>query len=381
MKFLRLLRKNLTRNFLRSFLTFSTISVSLFLVATLITALNELQNPPETPDSALRLIVRHRVSLFNALPIAYREKIRQVEGVEAVSGSMWFGGVYKDPANFFAQFSVDTDQFFEIYPDMEVPEDQIKAFKEDRTGALVGSQLIKRFGWEIGDKIHLQGALFRFDPELTIRAVYEDAPDGGNTLYYHWEYFNQGMNDAGFTGTYSIRARTPEDVPVVAEAVDDLFKNANPPTKTETEKAFILGFISMLGNLQFLVASVCTVVIFTIILVAANTMAMAIRERGREIAILKALGFSKRLVLSLLLSESVMLAMGGALAGSLAAAGIFSLVNVQAATGGMFPPVNVTAGTILVCAAIGALVGLAASGVPAWRASQIPVAQALRRIV
>ncbi|MEE8586864.1 MAG: ABC transporter permease, partial [Acidobacteriota bacterium] len=144
MKFLRLLRKNLTRNFLRSFLTFSTIAVSLFLVATLMTALHELQNPPETPDSALRLIVRHRVSLFNSLPIAYRDKIRQIEGVEAVSGSMWFGGVYKDPSNFFAQFSVDTDQFFEIYPDILVPEDQVRAFKEDRTGALVGSQLLKR---------------------------------------------------------------------------------------------------------------------------------------------------------------------------------------------------------------------------------------------
>ncbi|MEE8583888.1 MAG: FtsX-like permease family protein, partial [Acidobacteriota bacterium] len=164
-------------------------------------------------------------------------------------------------------------------------------------------------------------------------------------------------------------------------AVDELFKNANPPTKTETEKAFILGFISMLGNLQFLVASVCTVVIFTIILVAANTMAMAIRERGREIAILKALGFSKRLVLTLLLSESVMLAMGGALAGSLGAALIFSVVNVQAITGGMFPPVNVTGSTILICAAIGALVGLVASGFPAWRASQVSVAEALRRVV
>ena len=381
MKFLRLLRKNLTRNLLRSFLTFSTISVSLFLVATLMTALHELQNPPETPDSALRLIVRHRVSLFNALPIAYRDKIRQIEGVQAVSGSMWFGGVYKDPSNFFAQFSVDTDQFFEIYPDILVPEDQIKAFKEDRTGALVGNQLITRFGWKVGDKIHLKGALFRFDPELTIRAVYEEGPDGGNTLYFHWEYFNQGMNDASFTGTYTIRARTPQDIPIVSEAVDELFKNANPPTKTETEKAFILGFISMLGNLQFLVASVCTVVIFTIILVAANTMAMAIRERGREIAILKALGFSKRLVLSLLLSESVMLAMGGALAGSLGAAAIFSVINVQAVTGGMFPPVNVTGSTILICAAIGALVGLAASGFPAWRASQVSVAEALRRTV
>ena len=137
----------------------------------------------------------------------------------------------------------------------------------------------------------------------------------------------------------------------------------------------------MLGNLQFLVASVCTVVIFTIILVAANTMAMAIRERGREIAILKALGFSKRLVLSLLLSESVMLAMGGALAGSLGAAAIFSVINVQAVTGGMFPPVNVTGSTILICAAIGALVGLTASGFPAWRASQVSVAEALRRVV
>jgi putative ABC transport system permease protein len=380
MKYFWLLYKNGLRNRRRSLLTISSIAVSLFLVTTLLTLLNELQNPVETPASALRLITRHKVSLFNSLPIAYRQKIAKVEGVEAVIGSMWFGGVYKDPSNFFAQFAADTDQFFQVNADMILPDDQKQAFMKDRTSCIVGDSLAKRFGWKIGDKIHLKGALFQFDPELTVRAIYSGGSDLGSTLFFHWEYFNEGLNSEGFTGTYTIRARSAGDVPKIAEHVDALFQNAPVPTKTETERAFVLGFMSMLGNVQFLITSICSVVIFAIILVAANTMAMSIRERVREIGVLKALGFHNNRILGLLIGESLLLSLVGTLLGVLSARTLYSSLDLATITSGFLLRLDVNPKVLLICLSIGCGVGLLAAGVPAWRASRYPAVEALRRV-
>jgi putative ABC transport system permease protein len=380
MRFLWLLLRNILRNRRRTFLTVTSIAASLFLVTTLLALLENLRNPRQTPDAALRLITRHKVSLFNALPYAYRMKIAKVEGVEAVIGSMWFGGIYKDPQNFFAQFSVDTDQFFQVNPDARIPEDQKQAFLKDRTGAIAGNTLAERFGWKVGDRIHLKGSLFQFDPELTLRGIYEGGSDDGGTLFFHWEYFNEGMKNQSFTGTFSIRARSAEEVPLVAERVDALFQNAATPTKTETEKAFMLGFLSMMGNVQFLITGVCSVVTFTIILVAANTMAMSIRERVREIGILKAVGFQNRQILLLFLGESVLLSLTGAIIGSWAAKLFFANLNLPAITGGFIQRVEVKLGILALCTGLGVLVGIVAAGVPAWRASQRPCADALRRV-
>ncbi|MBM3803710.1 MAG: FtsX-like permease family protein [Acidimicrobiia bacterium] len=379
-KYFWLIYKNVWRNRRRTLLTITSIAVSLFLVTTLLTLLNELENPVETPASALRLITRHKVSLFNSLPISYRQKIANVEGVEALMGSMWFGGVYKDPSNFFAQFAADTEQFFEVNADMILPADQKEAFLKDRTGCLVGRSLAKRFGWNIGDKIHLKGALFQFDPELTVRAIYDGGSDLGTTLFFHWEYFNEGLNNAGFTGTYTIRARSAEEVPRIAERVDALFQNAPVPTKTETERAFILGFMSLLGNVQFLITSICSAVIFAIVLVAANTMAMSIRERVREIGVLKTLGFHSDRLLVLLVSESLLLALCGTWLGSLGARALYSHLDMATLTSGFILRLNVNPRILLICTGIGFGVGLLAAGVPAWRASRSPAVEALRRV-
>ena len=380
MKLAWLLPRNVFRNRRRTFLTITSIAVSLFLVTTLLALLENLQNPTQTPDGALRLITRHKVSLFNALPYAYRSKIAKVEGVDAVISSMWFGGIYKDQSNFFAQFSVDTDQFFQVNPDMIIPEDQKQAFLRDRTGALVGKNLVERFGWKLGDRIHLKGTIFQFDPELTVRGIYEGGSDDGGTLFLHWDYFNEGVKNLGFTGTFGVRARSAAEVPLVAERIDALFQNSTAPTKTETEKAFILGFLSMLGNVQFLITSICSVVTFTIILVASNTMAMSIRERVREIGILKAIGFQNGQILSLLLGESVFLALAGSLIGSWAAKFFFAKLNLPAITGGFIQRIEVKSGILATCAGIGVLVGILAAGIPAWKASQRSCADALRRV-
>ncbi len=385
MKYLQFLFKNLMRNRRRTLLTITSIAVSLFLVATMRTLLTELESPPSTPDSALRLITRHRVSLANTLPIAYRAQIARVAGVEAVIGGMWFGGVYKDPKNFFPQFAVDTDQFFTVNADMRVPESARRAFLEDRTGALVGDNLAERFGWRIGDKINLTGALFEMDPELTVRGIYSEGSDDGSSLFFHWDYFNEGMKAGSFdfsdfTGTYTIRIRSAGEAAAVARQVDGLFSNSTAPTKTETEKAFVLGFIAMMGNIRLLISAISSVVIFTIVLVAANTMAMSIRERMREIGILKALGFRRSHVLLLLVGESVLLAVSGALIGSLGAKLIFSRFKLASLTAGFVQRFQVTTGTVAICVAIGLFVGLVAAGAPAWQAVRRRVVDALRGV-
>ncbi len=387
MKFLRLLFNNLLRNKRRTFLTLSSIAASLFLITTLLTVLHEMENPVSTPESALRVLTRHRVSLANILPMSYRSKIQHVEGVEAVVGSMWFGGIYKDPKNFFAQFAVDTDQFFQVYADIRLPGDQKQAFLHDRLGAIAGNMLAERFGWKVGDKIPIQGALFDFPLDLTLRGIYAGGADDGSTLYFHWEYFNEGMKNlfgngegVNFTGFYTARVISADQVPAVADRIDALFRNTSAPTKTESEKAFVLGFISMMGNIRMLVTSICSVVIFTIILVAANTMAMSIRERVREIGILKALGFRKFQVLGLLLGESVLLAVVGALVGSLGARLIFSGARLSAATGGFLTRINVTPAILALCAGVGLFVGVVSAGIPAWQAASRRVVEALREV-
>lgn len=380
MKFLELLLRNLARNRRRTILTITSIAASLFLVATLRTVLTELQSSADTPESALRLVTRHRVSIVNILPIAYRAQIAQVDGVKAVIALLWFGGVYKDPKNFFPQFAVSADQFFIVNADMRMPESQKQAFLEDRTGAIAGENLAERFGWKIGDRIHLLGTFFEFDPELTLRGIYGGGYDGGSSLYFHWDYFNEGVNDRGFTVMYSILARSAADVPAVADGVDSLFRNTSAPTKTETEKAFVLAFLSQVGNVRLLITTIATVVIFTIVLVAANTMAMSIRERVREIAILKALGFRKLHILWLLVGESTLLALGGALIGAYAARVAFLRVKISSITAGFVQRFYVTNGTVLLCAAIGIFVGVAAAGIPAWHAARKRAVDALREI-
>ena len=386
MKFVRLLLKNLLRNKRRTFLTLSSIAVSLFLVATLQTILSSLENPPETPDSALRLVVRHRISLFNTLPIADLEKIRNVEGVEAATGSMWYGAIYKDPSNFFANFSVNTDQFFQVYPDLEMPEEQKEAFVKDRMGAIAGRNLADRFDWKLGQRLFLKSNTWPLDGvELTIRGIYDGGSDEASSFYLHWDYWNELMKERygswDRTGTFAVRVASAESIGPVAERIDALFKNSEFPTKTETEKSMVLSFVSMLGDVQTFVTSIISVVVFAIILVAANTMAMSIRERTREIGVLKALGFRNRQVLGLLIGEAVVLSVGGALIGTTTARVIYHGLPLAQMTSGFVRSLDVTAWTFLFCCGIGLFVGLVSAGVPAWQASRKPVVEALRRVI
>ena len=382
MKFLGLMFKNLWRNKLRTLLTVGSIAASLFLVTTLLGMVSTMLNPPVTPDSALRLITRHKISLMNTLPASYGEKIRSVEGVEAVAGSMWFGGMYNQDGQdqMIAQFATETDEFFQVNADMEIPDDQAQLFLQERLNCIAGDSVADRFGWEIGDTLHFASNIFPVTVELKLVGIYSGGGDNGGSVFFHWDYFDEALDRPGFTGTYSLRVESPELVPEVSQRIDALFENSTTPTHTETEKDFILGFMSMLGNVQLLITSICLAVMFAVILIAANTVAMSIRERIREIGVMKALGFRRKQVMSLLIGESVLLSVLGALLGSLGARLLFANVNMQAISAGFLQNLVISPAILLLCLGMGLLVGLIAAGFPAWRAAQRPVVQALRNI-
>ncbi len=379
MRFLPFIFRNAFRNRRRSILTILSISMSLFLISTLRTLLEQLESPPLTAESATRILTRHQTSLANVLPISYREKIRQTPGVVEVSAYQWVGGIYKDPANFFAQFAVDPDRFFTVYPDIHpLSAEQKDAFLKEKTAALAGIGIAKRYGWNIGDRITLQGTILAKNIELVIRGFVHDA-GSENLLLLRHDYLNELWDNYDGSGVFAIRVRTPEDIPAVIDAIDSAFSSSTAPTKTETEKAFVLGFVSMLGNVRTLVVSISTVLIFTIILVAANTMAMSIRERTGEIAILKTLGFAPGDILTVLIGESALIAVFGGLLGSIGARLIYARMDISAMTTGFIDTFNVTWGTVMLAALISLVVAFASTLVPAWSASRLAIADAIRR--
>jgi len=379
MKFLPLILRNTFRNRRRTVLTILSISMSLFLISTLRTLLDSLESPALTPDSATRVLTRHQTSLANTMPIAYRERIRHMPGVKEISAYQWVGAVYKDPAYFFAQFAVDADRFFDIYTDIHVvaPE-QKEAFLKERRAGLAGVSLAKRYGWNIGDTVTLRGTFISGDIPVIICGFIKD---GGseNVLFLRFDYLNEVWNNFDQTSTFVIKLNSAGDIPAVIDTIDGSFINSTAPTKTETEKAFVLGFVSMIGNVRSLVVSISTVLIFTIILVAANTMAMSIRERKSEIAILKTLGFSQGHVLMVLILESAFIAVAGGLLGSLSARYLLGGIDVSAMTTGFISALDVKWETVAMAAGIALVVAFASTFVPAWNASRIPIADAIRR--
>lgn len=379
MKFLPLILRNTFRNRRRTVLTILSISMSLFLISTLRTLLDSLESPALTPDSATRVLTRHQTSLANTMPIAYRERIRHMPGVKEISAYQWVGAIYKDPAYFFAQFAVDADRFFDIYTDIHVvaPE-QKEAFLKERRAGLAGVSLAKRYGWNIGDTVTLRGTFISGDIPVIICGFIKD---GGseNVLFLRFDYLNELWNNFDQTSTFVIKVNSAGEIPAVIDTIDGSFINSTAPTKTETEKAFVLGFVSMIGNVRSLVVSISTVLIFTIILVAANTMAMSIRERKSEIAILKTLGFSQGHVLMVLILESAFIAVAGGLLGSLSARYLLGGIDVSAMTTGFISALDVKWETVAMAAGIALVVAFASTFVPAWNASRIPIADAIRR--
>ena len=378
----RFVRKNAFRNKRRSVLTVISIGLSMLLLTLMMALWRSFYMDDGSTESNLRLLVRHKVSLAFDLPGFYREKVRTVPGVVDVVPLTWFGGTYIDdkPEHNFAQMSTDPEEFFKVYRDELMPEDQIAAWQHDRQGVIVDTTLAKRFGWKIGDRIVLKGTLYPVDLDLRIRGVFHTTPDD-LSVYFHSKYLEESVSWAnGRAGMFGILADSPQHVSRVATAVDDLFHNAPQPTRTETEKAFALDFVAMLGNVKAFILGICGAVVFTTLLVSANTIAMSIRERTREVSVLKTLGFTQPTVLGLFVGEAVTLSVAGGLAGSLAAFAVLARLAqnpqlTQFLTLAPSPP-----GLILVSLIVSASVGFLSAAIPSYRASRMDIVEGLRYI-
>ncbi|MBI2002264.1 MAG: FtsX-like permease family protein [candidate division NC10 bacterium] len=369
---------NIARNPRRTILTIVSIGLSLFVLSTLMTVLTELNREPEGEDTHLRLVVRRATSLADRLPEAYAAKLQRVPGVRLVHALTWFGGIYIDERNFFANFACDPDTLFAMFPENRIPPEQIKAFRAERIAAIAGRKLVERFKWRLGDRITLQGTIYPVDLEFVLRGIYTGTDE--TAFFFHRAYLEEALGRPGKVGTFWLKAASAGDIPRIMDAVDTLFKNSDAETKTETERAFQLGFISMLGNVKTLIASISSVVVFTILLVTANTMAMSIRERAREIAILKTLGFGRRRLLGVLMGESAVIALTGGVLGCVGARLFFSVVDVWRYTQGLFPIFIVEPSTVLLGIGLSVLIGLASAALPAIRVSRLTIAEALRRV-
>ena len=377
----RFVTKNAFRNKRRSTLTVLSIAFSLLLLTLMMTIWRGFYLDQGSAESAQRLVVRHRVSLTFNLPGYYREKIRALPGVVGVIPVSWFQGVYKDqkPENFFARFGTDPDEFFKVFRDMQIPDDQVKAWQRDRQGVIVDDSLAQKYGWKLGDRISIQGDIYPVNLELNVRGIFHSTPDN-KSVYFNAKYVEEAVDFfKGRAGTFTILAASPSDVSKIASAVDEMFRNAPQPTKTESEKAFGLEFVAMMGNVKAFILSICSAVVFATLLVSANTMAMSIRERTREVAVLKTLGFTRRGVLGLFVSEAVALSLVGGLIGA-GLGWVLVFVLTHSPQFFSFFPMKVTFGIGAVALLTSGLVGLLSAALPSYHASHINIVDGLRHI-
>lgn len=385
MKFFPLIWKNLWRRRLRTTFTVLAIVISFWLFGFL-RAVDTAFTSGVEASGADRLLVIHKVSLIQPLPMTYKERIRAVEGVEALTHANWFGGIYQDPKNFFGQMAVEQESFLELYPEYILPEEQKKAWLADRSGAIVGRSLADRFGFKVGDRIPIQATIFRKPNgtslwEFTVSGIYEGAEQATDTssLYFRYDYLNEGMGGRlGIIGWYIVRIADPARGGEVADRIDALFANSPAETKTQTEKAFAQSFADQVGNVGAIVRWVLIAVFFIMLLVAGNTMALAVRERTNELAVLKTLGFSRGKVLGLVLAESCAIAaLGGGLGLLLALATIpaFGAALKSFLPVFFLPPRDLVLGVVLIF-----VFGLATGLFPAAQAMRLRIVDALRRV-
>lgn len=395
---------NALRNRRRTLLTVASLAASVFLLTTLEGLLNHLNTSAEATGSASRVIVRRRTSLQDRLPESYVDKVKAIPGVAAATPMVWFGGYYKEfkPEYLFGQLSCDPETFRDVVPEAEVVDletgapiprsdpknpgsrpDPYEEFRADRTGAFAARELFQKFGWKIGDRITLTGMIYPVNLELTLRAAYHAQSGTDNqTLYYHQKYVDELLGRPGLIGVVSVRAESPDVVPSLVSQIDAKFENSDFETLTETERAFQLGFVKMLGNITVIIRSITLAVAITMLMVAANTTAMAARERAYEIAVMKAIGFSVIEVLGFMVVESTLVGFVGSALGVALAYGAVPLVNWV----GQFSFISFflygyQLSPLVAAAAVGVgtAVSLAAALVPCWRVARLPIAATIRR--
>ncbi|HET6933172.1 MAG TPA: FtsX-like permease family protein [Candidatus Acidoferrum sp.] len=381
MKFASIIFANLFRKKVRLLLTIGSFAVALFLFAFL-GVVNGAFDRTELA-SASRLIVINRTSIINPIPLSYRDQILRIPGVKSVTHNNWFGGVYQDDKNFFPQFVIDPENQRQVVPEMVVPEEQWQAFLKDRQGAIVGQRTLERFHWKIGDRIPIKSTITNTGTwDFNIDGVYHGTRPGDDEtqFWFQWDYFEERVPQGfkGNVGWYVMQIENPDDAPRIAKAIDNQFANSPYETKTDSESTFAARWVKQFGNIKFLIVTIGTVVFFTLLLVTGNTMAISVRERTNELAVLKAIGFSDRLVLAFVLGESLVIAIVG---------GVFGLLLAKVATpllsgalSGMLPALVLSPGILLTGFVTALVVGFASGLLPGLGAMRLRVINALRRV-
>jgi putative ABC transport system permease protein len=383
MFFVRFILRNAFRHRLRTVLTITGIAVAVLAFGLLRTLVGLWYLGVER-SSATRLVTRNAISLVFTLPISYKDRIRQVPGVETVSWGNWFGGIYIDEKHFFANEAMDSS-FLEVYPEFLLPQEQKEAFVRDRKGAIAGRKLAQKYGWKIGDIIVLRGTIFPGQWEFVLRGIYRGAEKSTEerVFFFHWDYLNENLKKtiprrADQVGFYMVRVKRPEMAAEVARSIDAIFKNSLAETLTETEKAFQLGFVAMTEAIMTAIEIVSYVVIVIIMIVAANTMAMTARERIGEYAVMKTLGFRWPHIVLLVFGESVVISLFGGILGVLLTFPAAGWIETQLSE--FFPVFTISPSTVYLDLAAALAVGVAAAVFPSWRGATVGVAEGLRRI-
>lgn len=379
MKYFRLVWSNLLRKKVRTTLTIGSFAVALFLFGLLATIQTAFNQGVEVAGVD-RLVVRNKVTLIMPLPYSYKERMLQLPGVKAVTFSSWFGGYYQDERNFFPQFAIEKETWREIYPEYKVAPEEWASFLADKEGCIVGRGTANKFGFKVGDRVPIVASIFGGVWEFNVCGIYDGtrSEDDVTQFWFRSDYLEERRNwGKGMVGWYVVQVDNPDDAAVVAKEVDDRFANSSWETKTETERAFAAGFVKQVGNIQLLIMVIGGVVFFTLLLVTGNTLAMSVRERTNELAVLKTIGFSDAAVLWLVLAEALAYSLQGGILG-LVAAKLFTLHGDP--TGGMLPlfyfsPLYMALGLLLAVA-----VGVAAGILPALLAMRLRIVDALRRV-
>jgi putative ABC transport system permease protein len=383
MKYLYLVWSNLKRKKIRTILTLLSIMVAFTLFGYL-GAIRQGFSQGIDVAGADRLIVRHKVSIIQLLPEAYESRIEQIDGVVDAVHQTWFGGIYQKPSNFFAQMPVKPQEYLDMYPEFLLSEEQRGAWFKTRSGAIAGRGIADRFDWKVGDRIPINATIWTRKGgertwEFDLVGIYDGAEKGTDTtqFLFRYDFFDESrLYGQGQVGWYTVRVSDPDRAAETVALIDAEFANSPYETKAEPEGAFLQGFANQIGDIGFIMMSIIAAVFFTILLVAGNTMAYAVRERTNELAVLKAIGFTDRVVLGLVLGESLVLTgLGGAIGLSLA----WLLVSAGDPTGGSLPMFYIPVKDLVTGVILIGLMALVAGILPALQAQRLRIADALRR--
>jgi putative ABC transport system permease protein len=388
--YIPLVLRNTLRNRRRNVLTVASVAVSICLVGVLLALSRALfYGGDTTPGQAKRLIVHHKIALTQELPVGYEQTLKNIPGVHAVTGLRWFGGTYKDdldPKHRFGQFAVEPQTLFEVYPEFRISESEKQAFISQKTACVASRALAEKLGWKLGERITLVGGILPATLELTLAGIFEPTTDNSSVLYFNWEYLRDNLRagDAAreMVQQFHIEAESKDAVADVARQIDNAFADSPCPTKSEPEQVFMLSFVSFLGNLKLFLAVICGAVTFTILLISTNMLSMSVRERTREVGVLKTLGFSSGEILGMVAGEATLIAFVGGLLGCGLAAGLCAGIGTAMRNAPGF--VSVVRGLSLspliaaLTLSIALLIGLASSVVPALNAARTSILDALQ---